>query len=164
MTIHTTNSTCDTKVTAQTMNPPTIKFLVDEWIVLLGSSEMLARIIPNTVAEATLERIPKTPANPAKRYVCCRPCPKSWICAPFRYRICLINSSIDIATATDPTPDAMIAVTLVLAGDEVRESVTAKIMSKVTLAIPLAAATVPSMRGKALEAPITSCCRSKITS
>jgi hypothetical protein len=84
ITIQMTKIACESREIAQTMKPPVIKLLVDEWIVLLGRSAIRFLITPKSTAVVTVESIPNTPLNPANKYVCCFPCPRSWICAPFR--------------------------------------------------------------------------------
>lgn len=61
------NTASDIRETAQTMNAPVIRLSVDAWIVLFGSSPILVLIIPSSIADATAERSPNTPPNPAKR-------------------------------------------------------------------------------------------------
>ena len=65
------NTACDNNAAAQTIKLPTITFSVEEVMIVLGSSEILLLIIPSTRADATAERTPDTPVNPANKYVCC---------------------------------------------------------------------------------------------
>ena len=152
--MHIMNTAWDSRVTAQTTNEPVTKLWVGELIVLLGRSACQFLIIPSKIAEATADRTPKTPANPASKYVCCLPCPKSWMCAPFRYRICLASSRNDRPTAIELRTDATMATTSALTGEEFRESVTANMISNVNIATPLDTANAPSIRGNPRWTPI----------
>ena len=154
MTMQMMKTACDSRETTQTMKAPVTKLWVDEWMVLFGRSTCLFLMIPSSTAEATADRVPKTPANPASKYVCCLPCPKSWMCAPLRYRICLASSNNSRAISIELITDAMIATTLALIGDEFRERVTANMISKVNRATPLDTANAPSARGSPREIPI----------
>lgn len=73
-----TNSACERSVMAQTMKPPVIMFLVG-MLSVKGFLRLGLLIIANVMADATADSVPNTPPNPANRYVCCLPCPKSWI-------------------------------------------------------------------------------------
>lgn len=136
------------------MKAPVTKLWVDEWMVLSRGSACLFLMIPSSTAEATADRVPNTPANPANKYVCCLPCPKSWMCAPLRYRICLASSSNNRATAIELSTDATMATTLALAAEELRGRVTAHMMSKVNMTAPLDTASAPSPNGSPREIPI----------
>ena len=61
------NIACDNSTMAQTMKPPTTTLSVDELMIILGSSDTLLLIMPNTNAEATADSTPNTPTNPARR-------------------------------------------------------------------------------------------------
>jgi hypothetical protein len=148
------NIASDNSEIAQTMKAPVTKLWVGEWIVLLGRSACLFLMIPSNTAAAAEARTPKTPANPANKYVCCLPWPKSWMCAPLRYRICLASSNINKRTAIALSTDAMMATTLALTGEEYRDKVTANMISKVNMAAPLVAANAPSAKGNPRETPI----------
>jgi hypothetical protein len=67
ITIQMMNTAWDNRETAQTMKAPVTKFSVDECMVVLGRSAILVLIIPSSNADATAEKIPNTPPNPAKR-------------------------------------------------------------------------------------------------
>jgi hypothetical protein len=148
------NIASDNSEIAQTMKAPVTKLWVEEWIVLLGRSARLFFMIPSKTAAAAEERTPKTPANPANKYVCCLPWPKSWMCAPLRYRICLASSNISMRTAIALSTDATMATTLALTGEVFRDRVTANMISKVNIAVPLATANAPSAKGNPREIPI----------
>jgi hypothetical protein len=154
MTMQMMNTASDSREIAQTMKAPVTKLWVEEWIVLFGRSACLFLIIPSSTADATAERTPKTPANPANKYVCCLPCPKSWMCAPLRYRICLASSNNSRTTAIELSTDATMATTLTLTGEALRDRVTAKMISKVNMVAPLDTANAPSARGSPREIPI----------
>ena len=108
------NIASDNSEIGLTMKAPVTKLWVGEWIVLFGRSACLVLMIPSSTAAAAEERTPKTPANPANKYVCCLPWPKSWMCAPLRYRICLASSNINKRTAIALSTDATMATTLAI--------------------------------------------------
>ncbi len=149
------NIASDNNEIAQTMKAPVTKLWVGEWIVF-GRSACLFLMIPSNTAAVAEERTPKTPANPANKYVCCLPWPKSWMCAPLRYRICLASSNISKRTAIALSTDATIATTLALTGEKFRDRVTANMISNVNMAAPLVTANAPSAKGNPRETPIAS--------
>jgi hypothetical protein len=77
MTMQITNTASASIDTAHTRKAPVNRFVVGTPMVFFGTSAILLLIITNTTADATADRTPNTPAKPANRYVCCRPCPKS---------------------------------------------------------------------------------------
>jgi hypothetical protein len=77
MTMQMMNTAWESREIAQPMKAPVTKLWVDEWMILFGGLACRFLMIPSSTAEATADRVPNTPANPANKYVCCLPCPKS---------------------------------------------------------------------------------------
>jgi hypothetical protein len=78
-TMEMTKIACVTREMAQIMKAAVIKSFVDEWMVLLRSMLISFFIMPNSTADATADKTPKIPPNPASKNVPFLPTPKSWM-------------------------------------------------------------------------------------
>jgi hypothetical protein len=75
--MQTTKTACEIRKSAQTTKELITKFDVVLPIMTAGKSAFLTLNIPSSTAVAAAVSIPNTTPNPARRYVFCRPWPKS---------------------------------------------------------------------------------------